>query len=50
MMLMVMNVVFYAVLACAALTVLAWCVSQWLNRWQAGVFVGVAAVLLLLHF
>ena len=43
MMLMVMNVVFYAVLACAALTVLAWCVSQWLNRWQAGVFVGVAA-------
>lgn len=43
MMLMVMNVVFYAVLACAALTVLAWCVSQWLNKWQAGVFVGVAA-------
>lgn len=43
MMLMVMNVVFYAILLCAALTVLAWCVSQWLNKWQAGVFVGVAA-------
>ena len=43
MMLMVMNVVFYAVLACATLTALAWCVSQWLNKWQAGVFVGVAA-------
>lgn len=43
MMLMVMNIVFYAILLCAALTVLAWCVSQWLNKWQAGVFVGVAA-------
>lgn len=40
-----MTVLFYAILACFAVTILAWCVSEWMKKWQAGVLVGAASAL-----
>lgn len=40
-----MTVLYYAIFACFAVTILAWCVSEWMKKWQAGVLVGAASAL-----
>lgn len=40
-----MMVLFYAIIGCFVVTILAWCVSEWLKKWQAGVLVGAASAL-----
>lgn len=42
---LMMTVLFYGAMLCFAVTIAAWCVNVWLNKWQAGVLVGAASVL-----